>query len=171
MKSLRLKTFDRFRSKNKKLFLEGEKKINEEICIVNLMQVICKLKCAVSILVGDHTQLIHKIQELFLEESTLKFEGHKAPFMNKMKNFLDRNERVNIREQIMEHQIEGELKERYTIMLSGIKEQLATENAGAEAEKSSSSSGNQIKEAKKETFDFSEIEDDIESSQKSGLRA
>jgi hypothetical protein len=39
-------------------FKEGELKMKEEMCILNLLQVITKLKAAIAVLVGDDCHVI-----------------------------------------------------------------------------------------------------------------
>ena len=67
--------------------------MNEELCILNLLQVITKLKSAISVLVGDDVQKIHHIEKLFIFKSTL---GANEAKNNKMMQFLDKRERLDI---------------------------------------------------------------------------
>ena len=61
MKQLKTQLFDRCKKSKSETFLQGEHKLNEELNILNLIQVVAKMKCALSVIVGNDRAMIHKI--------------------------------------------------------------------------------------------------------------
>ena len=55
----------------KQIYEVGAQKVSEDLDIFNILQTLLKLKATVTVLVGEHAEMINRIQHVYYNNSTL----------------------------------------------------------------------------------------------------
>ena len=107
-----------------KVFSKGENLVKNQLNLYTVIETLMKIKASIAILVGEDEKLLSKIKQLYLQNATIKLNDEGSVYINDQETeiikFLNRNERQEIKQQMIKTEKQGFLNNFKNQLMSGV---------------------------------------------------